>query len=56
MSIFKNLNINIKIIKKVKEEVDVNKIIKKLEKIDINNITPMESLNILNDLRSCINE
>lgn len=56
MNIFNNLNIDIKIIDKEKSEVDMNKILKKIEKLDINTITPIESLNILNELKVNMHE
>ena len=56
MNIFHNLNIDIKIINNVKEEIDIKKLLKKLEKIDIDNITPIESINILNELKRSMYE
>lgn len=49
MNIFKNLNLDIKIVKDSKNSID--KIIKKLKKIEINNITPLKALKVLKELQ-----
>ena len=58
ISIFNNLNIDIEIIYNIEENSNnnINIIIKKLKKIDIENITPIKSLNILKELKDLINE
>lgn len=55
MNIFNNLNLGVKVIEKEKD-FDINNLIKKIKYIDIDNITPMESLNILKSLKEYINE
>lgn len=55
MNIFNNLNLGVKVIEKEKD-FDINNLIKKIKCIDIDNITPMESLNILKSLKEYINE
>ena len=54
VEIFNNLNLDIEVINKEKKDID--SIISKIKNIDINKITPIESLNILKDLSEYINE
>ena len=54
LEIFNNLKLDIEIIQN--EKLDIEDIIKKIKNIDINKTTPIDSLNILKDLKDCINE
>lgn len=54
IEIFNNLNLDIEVINK--EKTDIDSIISKIKNIDINRITPIESLNILKELSEYINE
>ena len=55
MELFKNLGIDVEIVNN--NGIDnSDKIIKKLKKIDIDNITPLESLKVLNELKVMANE
>ncbi len=56
LKIFNNLNVAVEIFNE-KEAKDVTlQVIKKLSNIDINSITPLESLNILQELKDLVNE
>ena len=56
MELFNNLGIDIEIVNK-NDNIDINdKIIKKLKRINIDKITPLESLKILNELVVMANE
>ncbi len=54
LEIFNNLNLDIKLINS--DKLDIKDIIKKIKNIDINKITPIDSINILKDLKDQINE
>lgn len=54
LEIFNNLNLNVKIINSEKDNLD--KLINKIKSINIDNITPIESINILRTLKEYINE
>ena len=54
LDIFNNLKLNVEVIKK--DKLDIEDIIKKINNIDIDKITPIESINILKELKECINE
>lgn len=54
LDIFNNLKLNIEVVNK--DKLGIEDIIKKIRNLDIDNITPMESLNILKELKECINE
>ena len=55
MELFKNLGIDVEIVNN-NDTDNSDKIIKKLKKIDIDNITPLESLKVLNELKVMANE
>ena len=50
LNIFKNLNIKVKVIEDNSSEDNKDKIIRKLKDINIDNITPIKALNILEEL------
>ena len=54
MELFNNLGIEVEIVDNNIDNSD--RIIKKLKKIDIDNITPLESLKVLNELKVMANE
>lgn len=57
LSIFKNLGLEVEIINEIKiennEEIN-NKIIKKIRNLDINVLTPVKALNILNEFKGIL--
>ena len=57
LKVFNNLGINIEIINKFDNDnnIDINnKIINKIRRINIDNITPVKALNILNDFKGML--
>lgn len=56
VSILENLKINFKIINDVEEKNNKDKIVKMLKKIDINNITPLKAIIILQNLKELADE
>lgn len=57
MEIFKNLDLKVKIIKYNDNKIlDNNKVIKKLKNININEVTPMESINLLKEIKEYLDE
>lgn len=55
LELFKNLKLDFMIINQSNDD-NYHKIINKIKKIDIEKITPVEAINILNSLKELINE
>src|SRR5574344_177371 len=53
--IFDNLKLNIEIVEDVIKNVSSEEIINKIRSIDINKITPIKALNVLEDLKDMVN-
>lgn len=57
LNIFKNLGLEVDIIDEIKKETNENickKIIKKIKNLDIDTLTPVKALNILNELKGLL--
>ena len=52
LRVFKNHNLDVEVIEEIHEkDIDVDKLKRKLSKIDLNTITPIEALNILKEVK-----
>ena len=56
LNIFENLNLKIKIIENENSNTEFESLINKIKKININEITPLDALKILSNLKESINE
>ena len=56
LNMFKYLNVNVEVIDNIYENKDelYSKVIKKIESIDIDELTPLETLNILYELKKMV--
>ena len=57
LNIFKNLGLDVDIVDEIKKETNENisrRIIKKIKNLDIDNLTPVKALNILNEFKGML--
>lgn len=57
LNIFKNLGLDVEIINEIKKDTNENiskKVIKKIKNLDIDTLTPIKALNILNELKGLL--
>lgn len=54
--VFENLKLDIEIVDSINNTDNISKIINKLQKLDINNITPVKSIELLQELKSLVDE
>lgn len=54
--VFENLKLDIEIVDSINNTDNITKLINKLQKLDINNITPVKSIELLQELKSLVDE
>src|SRR5574344_2922065 len=54
--VFENLKLDIEIVDSINNNDNITKITNKLQKLDINNITPVKALELLQELKSLVDE